>query len=284
MSLQPAQDVPLLIKSPNSSSERRVSPSWTLAHLKARLEPITGVPAACQQLTLQLGSQPAVALSAANEEQTQLSAFPLQPYAEITVSGYFFASVGRRLGALSLTGLASHWGRIAVCHIVCAALCVGHPCQHVRLWCAFSASICHICFFHLIPQPACQGFDLVLQHTRAWRLPHNALSPLAPCHRMGALPVFAGRVYTGGCGAVAASVIRCSSRPSDAIENIFPLVPFFCASFSRRVSFWFTSREHRACHSAFVFPCIKMSHPSRADILPTIAEAYSRVLLHMGSL
>ncbi|KAF2660208.1 hypothetical protein K491DRAFT_589688 [Lophiostoma macrostomum CBS 122681] len=85
MSLQPAQDVPLLIISPNSSSERRVSPSWTLAHLKTRLEPITGVPAGSQQLTLQRGSQPAVALSAANEEQTQLSAFPLQPYAEITV-------------------------------------------------------------------------------------------------------------------------------------------------------------------------------------------------------
>jgi hypothetical protein len=48
--------------------------SWTLAHLKAHLEPITGVPPGSQQLTLQLGSQPAVALSAANKEQTQLSA------------------------------------------------------------------------------------------------------------------------------------------------------------------------------------------------------------------
>ena len=94
MSLQPAQDVPLRITSPNSSSERRVSPSWTLAHFKTRLEPITGVPAGCQQLTLQLGSQQAVPLNAADEEQTQLSAFPLQPYAEITVSGSSLSSLG----------------------------------------------------------------------------------------------------------------------------------------------------------------------------------------------
>lgn len=86
MSLQAAADVPLLISSPNSSSERRISPSWTIAHLKTRLEPITGVPAGSQQLTLRVGSQDGIAISAADEEQTQLAAFPLQPYAEITVS------------------------------------------------------------------------------------------------------------------------------------------------------------------------------------------------------
>ncbi|KAF2016628.1 hypothetical protein BU24DRAFT_423011 [Aaosphaeria arxii CBS 175.79] len=85
MSLQPAADVPLLITSSNSSSERRISPSWTIAHLKARLEPITGVPAGSQQLTLRVGSQDAVAITSSNEEQTQLSAFSLQPYAEISV-------------------------------------------------------------------------------------------------------------------------------------------------------------------------------------------------------
>ena len=86
MSLQSAADVPLLISSPNSSSERRISPSWSIAQLKARLEPITGVPANCQQLSLRVASQDAVALVAADEEQTRLAAFPLQPYAEITVS------------------------------------------------------------------------------------------------------------------------------------------------------------------------------------------------------
>jgi hypothetical protein len=86
MSLQSAADVPLLITSPNSSSERRISPSWSIAHLKTRLEPITGIPASSQQLSLRVGSQDAVGLTAADEEQTRLAAFPLQAYAEITVS------------------------------------------------------------------------------------------------------------------------------------------------------------------------------------------------------
>lgn len=85
MSLQSAADVPLLISSPNSSSERRISPSWSIAHLKSRLEPITGVPASSQQLTLRVGSQDAVPITALDEEQTRLAQFPLQPYAEISV-------------------------------------------------------------------------------------------------------------------------------------------------------------------------------------------------------
>ena len=92
MSLQSAADVPLIIASPNSSSERRISPAWSIAHLKTRLEPITGVPASSQQLSLRVGSQDAVPLAAADEEQTLLGAFPLQPYAEITVSASFLHS------------------------------------------------------------------------------------------------------------------------------------------------------------------------------------------------
>jgi tubulin-specific chaperone B len=87
-----AADVPLLISSPNSSSERRITPSWSIAHLKTRLEPITGIPASSQQLTLRVGSQDAVAMTAADEEQTQLAAFPLQPYAEITVGATLFST------------------------------------------------------------------------------------------------------------------------------------------------------------------------------------------------
>ncbi|KAF2789586.1 hypothetical protein K505DRAFT_312868 [Melanomma pulvis-pyrius CBS 109.77] len=85
MSFQTAADVPILVASSNSSSERRISPSWSIAHLKSRLEPITGIPVACQQLTLRVGSQDAVPITAADEEQTQLASFALQPYAEITV-------------------------------------------------------------------------------------------------------------------------------------------------------------------------------------------------------
>ncbi|CAI6330439.1 unnamed protein product [Periconia digitata] len=86
MSLQAAADVALLVTSANSSSERRVSPAWTLAHFKTRLEPITGIPASCQQLTLRINSQDPVSISAVDEEQTQLAAFPLQPYAELVVA------------------------------------------------------------------------------------------------------------------------------------------------------------------------------------------------------
>jgi tubulin-folding cofactor B len=89
MSLHATADVPLLISSPDASSERRITPSWTIAVLKQRLEPITGIPASSQQLTLRVGSQDAVPITAADEEQTQLTAFALQPYAEIIVSSNF---------------------------------------------------------------------------------------------------------------------------------------------------------------------------------------------------
>jgi tubulin-folding cofactor B len=78
-------DIPLLIRSDNSSSERRITPSWTIAFLKSRLEPITGVPAACQRLTLKVASQPLQPIEAADEESTQIAAWPLQAYAEIQV-------------------------------------------------------------------------------------------------------------------------------------------------------------------------------------------------------
>lgn len=84
--MQTAGDIPLQITSENSSSERRISPSWTLGQFKAKLEPITGIPPLSQKLALKRGNQPAVALEALDEESTQLSSFPLAPYAEIHVS------------------------------------------------------------------------------------------------------------------------------------------------------------------------------------------------------
>ncbi|KAI6911091.1 hypothetical protein KC318_g897 [Hortaea werneckii] len=79
-------DIPLLIRSENSASERRITPSWSISQLKARLEPITGVPASCQSLTLKIASQATQLIQAANEDATQLAAWPLQAYAEIYVS------------------------------------------------------------------------------------------------------------------------------------------------------------------------------------------------------
>lgn len=81
-----AADIPLLITSDNASSERRISPSWTLAQLKGRLEPITGVPASCQRLLLKVASQ-TQQIEAADEDAAMLAQWPLQAYAEIVVGG-----------------------------------------------------------------------------------------------------------------------------------------------------------------------------------------------------
>jgi hypothetical protein len=85
-------DIPLLVKSADSGSERRINPSWSVAHLKTRLEPITGIPASAQKLSLRIGSRDAVPIEASDEENTQLSSFPLQAYAEIFVSRNFLFS------------------------------------------------------------------------------------------------------------------------------------------------------------------------------------------------
>lgn len=84
-SMATAGDLPLLVRSENSSSERRVTPSWTIAQLKGRLEPVTGVPASCQRLTLNIASQPPQVIEAADEDSTQIAAWPLQAYAELQV-------------------------------------------------------------------------------------------------------------------------------------------------------------------------------------------------------
>lgn len=84
-----AADIPLLIVSENAQSERRVSPSWSIAQLKGKFEPITGIPASAQRLSIKIASLPAQAIEALNEENTQLSNFALQAYAEIHVSETF---------------------------------------------------------------------------------------------------------------------------------------------------------------------------------------------------
>ncbi|KAH8593348.1 CAP-Gly domain-containing protein [Bisporella sp. PMI_857] len=86
MSLQTARDIPIQITSENASTERRVSPFWTINQLKAKLEPITGIPPLCQKLTIRHGSGQALPIEAPEEENTQLSTFPLEPHAEIHVA------------------------------------------------------------------------------------------------------------------------------------------------------------------------------------------------------
>ncbi|KAI1266242.1 CAP Gly-rich domain-containing protein [Xylariaceae sp. FL1019] len=80
-------DVPLLVTSENSSSERRVTPSWSISQLKTKLEPVTGIPPSCQRLKLKTSStSETIALEAVNEDATLLSSFPLVPYAELQIT------------------------------------------------------------------------------------------------------------------------------------------------------------------------------------------------------
>jgi len=79
-------DVPLQVISENAASERRITPSWTIGQLKARLEPITGVPPLSQKLTLRVKGRETVAIEANDEENTRLTSFPLTPYAELHVT------------------------------------------------------------------------------------------------------------------------------------------------------------------------------------------------------
>ena len=72
--------VPLRVLSAHTTSDRRVSPDWTVAQLKARLEPITGVPIEHQRLVLH-GED----LHVEDEEGTLLGSLGLVPQSELQV-------------------------------------------------------------------------------------------------------------------------------------------------------------------------------------------------------
>lgn len=78
-------DVPLYVISEHTSSERRITPAWTIATLRTKLEHITGVPPSSQKLSLKTATG-SVPIEAADEDATHLTSFPLAPYAELHVS------------------------------------------------------------------------------------------------------------------------------------------------------------------------------------------------------
>lgn len=84
-------DVPLLVVSDNSSSERRITPAWSISTLKAKLEPVTGIPPSSQTISLKTSSQ-SIAIEAGDEDATYLSSFPLVAYAELHVRHYYLRS------------------------------------------------------------------------------------------------------------------------------------------------------------------------------------------------
>lgn len=80
------RDIPLLITSTASSSERRITLSWTIARLKTKLEPVTGIPPGSQRLSLRLpDQQQETVIQAEDEESVEIGRWPLVAYAEIKV-------------------------------------------------------------------------------------------------------------------------------------------------------------------------------------------------------
>ncbi|CAK7216902.1 hypothetical protein SBRCBS47491_002981 [Sporothrix bragantina] len=89
-------DVPMLVISDTASSERRITPSWTITTLKGKLEHITGVPPWAQNLFLASAAVPGASaassaaapktpITAPDEDSAQLAQFALAPYGEIHV-------------------------------------------------------------------------------------------------------------------------------------------------------------------------------------------------------
>ena len=90
-SMTTTRDIPILITSTASSSERRITPSWTIAHLKTKLEPVTGVAPSSQILALRLPDrQEETAIEAEDEESVEIGRWPLVAYAEIKVWSFVF--------------------------------------------------------------------------------------------------------------------------------------------------------------------------------------------------
>lgn len=79
-------DVPLFVVSDYASSERRITPSWSIAQLKGKLESVTGIPPSCQQIFLKTSADNKIPITAPDEEAVRLQEFPLAPYAELQVS------------------------------------------------------------------------------------------------------------------------------------------------------------------------------------------------------
>ena len=70
-------DIPLHVIPENSSSERRITPSWSIGQLKTKLEPVTGIPPGSQVITLKTATGETIPVQGADEDSTFLSSFPL---------------------------------------------------------------------------------------------------------------------------------------------------------------------------------------------------------------
>lgn len=79
-------DIPLQVVSENSSSERRITPAWSISTLKTKLEPVTGIPPSFQQIFLKTLAHETLPIAANDEDSACLASFPLVAYAELHAS------------------------------------------------------------------------------------------------------------------------------------------------------------------------------------------------------
>lgn len=102
----------MYVISENASSERRITPSWSIDTFKTKLEPITGIPPSAQRLSLKSSkAAQSVPLEAADEENTFLNSFPLAAYGEIHVS-LFIISFSGFGGAFFFVSSWVPWSRL----------------------------------------------------------------------------------------------------------------------------------------------------------------------------
>ena len=82
-------DIPVFVTSDQTSSERRISPSWSISELKSRLETITGIPPSSQRLQIYISSTDTTAapveVNPKTEDSTFVGQFNLTAYGRIHV-------------------------------------------------------------------------------------------------------------------------------------------------------------------------------------------------------
>ncbi len=82
------EDINIFVTSDLTSSERRISPNWSINYLKSRFEPVTGIPPSFQKLTLFTSSinNDSIDIRSSNDDITNIGSFNIAPFCRIHVS------------------------------------------------------------------------------------------------------------------------------------------------------------------------------------------------------
>ena len=81
------RDIVILVHSETAITERRVTPSWTIADLKSKLEPVTVIPPSAQRLSYQfVNGNELESLDGLDADVVRISELHWQPYTKLMVS------------------------------------------------------------------------------------------------------------------------------------------------------------------------------------------------------